>query len=367
MRLVYNMLHNFRDIVLFLNFIRLNNLKIINLISDGSINSFMDTNEKFVSRMHFLKDSEKRAVIDGLNTIDLESIKYELKINGYKYVTILDEHYPKDLLNIYDAPAIMYYKGNLFNSSAINLAVVGSRKPSDYGIWITKKLIRDLSKYNINIISGMALGIDYYAHKTALESGMNSIGILASSIDIRYPKTNIPLYEEMEKRGLLLSEFPLNTNPIKRNFVYRNRIISGISFGTLVVEAQENSGSLITSKYALEQNRQVYAIPGNVNSLNSIGTNTLIKRGAKLVDSVEDIIEEIGYLSEVRKIKIDSFLSDISDKELSLLEILKDQPLSINDISNVSGLDLGEIYTIIYKLEQKNLIENIGSNIYVAK
>lgn len=210
-------------------------------------------------------------------------------------ITILDEDYPKSLKNIYDTPVVLYYKGDkqLLNNNKL-VAIVGCRDCSRYGEYVSTKFAYDLSKEGICIISGMAKGIDSKAHLGALKQKGKTIAVLGSGLDRIYPSENIKLYNEIVKNGgLILSEYVIGTKANKLNFPARNRIISGLSNGVIVVEAKEKSGTLITVDFALEQGKDIFVVPGNINSENSFGTNELIKQGAKCVTCVEDILEEI--------------------------------------------------------------------------
>lgn len=353
-----------RKVILFLNYIKINNLKIINFISEDKLQYFINVDELKILKLDFLTDKDKRKIIDGLNTLDINKEIDKLYIQNIKFVTILDDLYPNNLKNIYDPPAILYYQGEFLKVDDYILAIVGTRKPSNYGIWATNKIISDLSKYRVKIVSGMALGIDRQVHLSTIKYGLSSIGILASSIDIRYPKSNLDLYLKMNNH-LLISEFPPNTNPIKRNFVFRNRIISGLAHATIVIEAQEESGSLITAKYALEQNRQIYAIPGNINQLNSEGTNRLIKNGAKLLSNVEDIVGDMDYIVETSNLNILNNFKKLDENELKILKALENSILSINDIIIRTEISIDNIYEILYILEEKNLISKLDNNTYV--
>ncbi|MCL2761116.1 MAG: DNA-processing protein DprA, partial [Desulfuromonadales bacterium] len=213
--------------------------------------------------------------------------------SGADIITIKDADYPSLLLEIPDPPPFLYLKGSIPKTKR-SIAIVGSRKATDYGIATTAKLARELAERGITVVSGMARGVDAAAHRAALNGIGSSIGVIGSGIDIEYPIENRSLYREMEKTGAIISEFPIGAKPDAANFPRRNRIISGISHGVLVVEATEKSGSLITAGLALEQNREVFAIPGNINSRGSKGSNNLIKQGAKLVEDVFDILSELS-------------------------------------------------------------------------
>ncbi len=218
------------------------------------------------------------------------------KVEKYqvKCLTYLDKNYPKPLKEIYSFPPLIYYKGKLIDFDKPMIAVVGTRRPTSEGVRITENLVRELVRSKITIVSGMAFGIDTVAHKTALENGGTTIAVLACGLDRIYPNSNYHLAKEIEKQGMIISEFPIGTLPIKENFPRRNRLISGLSLGTLVTEAPEKSGALITAAYALEQNREVFAIPYYPEHKLGQGCNFLIQKGAKLVTKVEDILEELG-------------------------------------------------------------------------
>lgn len=214
--------------------------------------------------------------------------KYNIKVINFK-----DERYPKLLNSIENKPAFLYIRGNLENLYSDNLAIVGSRNASEYGKCVARKISKELADKNINIVSGLALGIDKYAHLGALDSMYGkTIAVLGTGVSDSevYPLQNKKIFERiLESNGTIISEFRLGTKPEKYNFPLRNRIISGISKKVIVVEATENSGSLITANYALEQGKDIYAVPGNITSKNSIGTNKLIEEGAYILKSIEDI------------------------------------------------------------------------------
>lgn len=210
-----------------------------------------------------------------------------------KVITILDEDYPSNLKNIYAAPALLYVKGSLLKNDSIALSVVGSREASDYGLKAAERLSFDMAKYKITVVSGLARGIDTHSHIGALKGGGRTIAVLGSGLDVIYPPENIRLYQRIKDKGAVISEFPVFTPPNRQNFPRRNRIISGLSLGVVVVEAKRRSGSLITADLALEQGREVFALPGNAGSLTSQGTNHLIRQGAKLIENLDDIIEEL--------------------------------------------------------------------------
>lgn len=217
-----------------------------------------------------------------------DHIKY-MNENNIKIININEREYPQALKKIYDPPISLYVKGNIEKLNNKNIGIVGCRECTTYGKKSAEYFAYNLSKQNINIVSGLAKGIDSYAHLGSLNNG-NTIAVLGNGLDIIYPKENLELANEIIKRGgTIISEYPCGTKPEKMKFPARNRIISGISSGIIVIEAKEKSGTLITVDFALEQGRDVFVVPGNINSINSVGTNDLIKQGARLVTTYEDI------------------------------------------------------------------------------
>lgn len=215
-------------------------------------------------------------------------IKY-MKENNIKIININEREYPQALKKIYDPPISLYVKGDIEKLNNKNIGIVGCRECTTYGKKSAEYFAYNLSKQNINIVSGLAKGIDSYAHLGSLNTG-NTIAVLGNGLDMIYPKENLELANEIIKRGgTIISEYPCGTKPDKMKFPARNRIISGISIGIIVIEAKEKSGTLITVDFALEQGREVFVVPGNINSINSVGTNDLIKQGARLVTTYEDI------------------------------------------------------------------------------
>ncbi len=215
-----------------------------------------------------------------------------------KITTLEDKDYPKLLKEIYAPPALIYFRGNLKSSDQLSIGLVGTRKISSYGRQITPLITASLVRAGLTIVSGLAKGIDTLAHQSALQNKGRTLAVLGTGVDRKsiYPANNKYLAEKITEQGALVSEFPIETKPSIQNFPQRNRLISGLSLGILVIEAPEKSGALITARNALEQNREVFAIPGQILSNNSLGTNNLIKMGAKLVSQSEDILEELNMI-----------------------------------------------------------------------
>lgn len=295
------------------------------------------------------RDDELLREIETLNKLNIDVI------------TINSDLYPANLRNIYDPPPFLFVKGSLLETDNISLAVVGTRKASSYGLLTAKKLCSELSSYNITIISGMARGIDTAAHKAVLPN--RTIAVLGSGFLKIYPQENIKLAHEIAEKGALISEYFPEEPPEAHHFPVRNRIISGLSMGTLVIEAQKKSGSLITSRLASEQGREVFAVPGNINTLQSKGTNRLIKQGAKLVEGVDDIIEELlhllpeGWISSTSGDKNNTTpLNGLSKEELLVYNALSGENMHIDELVTTTQLEPDKIASSLLLLELKDLV-----------
>ncbi|HEY3309470.1 MAG TPA: DNA-processing protein DprA [Desulfuromonadaceae bacterium] len=327
--------------------------------------------ERFESpRVALTASKEELATVRGITPAIIETIRNNswqpfaeeecrrLSLACARLITFTSAEYPKSLFEIPDPPPFFYLKGRLVSRAAA-IAIVGSRKATSYGLLTTARLAEGLAQNGIIVVSGMARGVDTAAHKGALQGGGGTIGVLGCGVDKIYPPENRKLFEEMAEKGALVSEFPLGTLPLAENFPRRNRIISGLSGGVLVVEAAENSGSLITAQYALEQGRDVFAVPGNISFASSRGSNRLIKQGAKLVDRIEDILEELpGYQAKSdRGSSAPAKLQfALSPKEAAIYELLARSPLHIDDVIAQTELTAGEVSSMLLHLELKGAI-----------
>ncbi|MDS1029101.1 DNA-processing protein DprA [Bacillota bacterium LX-D] len=293
--------------------------------------------------------------------IDLEFEIKRLENNEVRMVTLLDELYPVRLRNIYDAPPVLYYKGSLEHLKHNTIAIVGSRKATIYGQKMTEGIARDLGSQHFCIISGMARGIDTFAHLGALGAETATIAVLGCGLDIIYPPENKKLMGRIIEKGAVISEFPLGVRPEPRNFPRRNRIISGLAQGVVVVEAAEKSGSLITADYALEQGKDVYAVPGSALSKYSKGTNHLIKQGAKLVESAADILEDYGLcIKSLTKEDV-----HLSQSEIKLVSLLSIEPIGLDELILASGFKPQEILSFMSILEIKGIIRQLPGQKYI--
>jgi DNA processing protein len=273
------------------------------------------------------------------------------------------EQFPKSLLEIPQPPKTLYIRGKLPSSDMIYLAVVGSRKYTSYGKDICEKLIRGLKGYPIVIVSGLAMGIDSIAHKTALEIGLTTISFPGSGLDnsVLYPRTNINLAQEIvDKGGCLISEQVPSFISTLYSFPQRNRLMAGISKAVLIIEAEEKSGTLITARMALDYNRDVLAVPGSALSSNSNGTNSLIKQGATPITSSNDILEALGFEIEKEKKNDKEKYADCGKDELKIIELLR-EPMERNDLIRELGMNIGEANALLSIMEIKELIkEELG-------
>lgn len=301
-------------------------------------------------------------------------------------VLILDDgSYPYLLREIADPPITLYVKGDwqaCFDAPCVG--VVGSRKCSTYGENASEMLARDLAANGVCVVSGLARGIDTAAHRGAIRGKGKTVAVLGTGIDQVYPKENARLVEEIiQSGGAIVSQFPLETPPLKDNFPYRNRIISGLSLGILIIEASERSGSLITARLAAEQNREVMAVPGNITSKNSFGTNYLIKSGAKLVQQWQDVVTELPAEISARILppKLDETQTEetagkqpelvpasLSDNERRIWSLLSaDEPVHIDDLLDASGLSFGDLNTALLSLDMKDLVRALPGKTYARK
>ena len=287
------------------------------------------------------------------------------EMNDIKTVNINEVNYPEMLKYIYNPPVTLYYRGDISIASQPAIAIVGSRKATSYGKWASYGLAKKLSEYSVVVVSGMAYGIDSYAHKGAIENKGKTIAVLGCGIDICYPTSNKRLMDSIFTCGLIISEYEPGIQPLPYRFPMRNRIISGLCIGTIIVEAGLNSGSLITAECAAEQGRNIYAVPGNINSVYSIGVNKLIKDGATPLIVLDDIIDELGIM---RNNNILNRKEKIGKDERIIYDIvLLSGEVSSDYLCNKTRKQPSEINAIVTILEMKGLIRTSMGKIFIAK
>ncbi|MBF0506770.1 MAG: DNA-protecting protein DprA [Nitrospirae bacterium] len=287
--------------------------------------------------------------------------------NNIRIITPFDGEYPESLSHIDGAPTLLYLKGGLIAEDRFALAMVGSRNMSEYGRKAASDLSYELALSGITIVSGMARGIDTASHKGALKAQGRSIAVLGCGLDKCYPPENQKLMSDLSESGCVISEFPLGTPPLRENFPRRNRLISGLSLGVLVVEATTRSGSLITARFALEQGREIFAVPGNITSSNSDGTNSLIKRGAKPVQTAQDVLEEMssqikGLLRSVKATRHSAERLEINEEEKAICNVLGSGSKHIDNISRELRIPAARLSGLLLGLEMKGMIRQTAGN-----
>lgn len=306
----------------------------------------------------FLTDRNIQELLDKEKRERVKDI-YDLMVcNDIKLINIFDSCYPQNLREIFDAPVALYYKGR-FEIHDFAIAIVGSRRITNYGSCTARRLSYDLSIRGVQIVSGLARGIDSIAHEGCLAAGGKTIAVLGCGLDNIYPPENTALFEEIiNSGGLAISEYAPGMPPLPHNFPARNRIISGISSGVLVVEAARRSGSLITAAYALEQGREVFAVPGNIDYTFSMGTNQLIKEGAKMVMCAEDVLEEFstGLICPKSDNINSSVLKGLSTQEIRIVKIISNGTYNIDEIIDKSNISVKEVNNLLFMLEMKGVI-----------
>jgi len=282
-----------------------------------------------------------------------------------------DADYPENLKRIYDAPALLFMKGKVSKLDRYSLSIVGTRNPTEYGKYNCEKFTEELSDKGIPLVSGFARGIDSIVHRVCIKQGNLTYAVLGCGADVIYPYDNRKLYDELIENGAVLSEFPIGSKPEKLNFPRRNRIISGISLGSIIIESGIKGGSLLTADFAIDQNREVFAVPGYINSKQSEGTNEIIKRGqAKLVTCIEDILTELDaklkpllkrdpQVSDAKLKKLESDIKDLNRTEKTLFENLTYEPVHIDILNESTGLSISECLVNLLSLEFKNLVRQM--------
>ena len=286
---------------------------------------------------------------------------------GCRLVSYWDDEYPQRLRAIVDPPPFYFIKGDMIKEDDYSLAVVGTRGVTDYGKAMTDEIVTGLAREGMTIISGLASGVDTHAHKAALAIGGRSIAVLGSGIDRIYPQENVDLSMKLIESGCLISEFPMGTAPDRGNFPQRNRIISGLSLGTLVIEGDVNSGALITAYYAVDQNREVFALPGKANAKKSRGPHRLISTGAKLITSAEDILSELDAIVERKREPRQAKLNfEFTPEEQSMMELLSSDPLYIDDIAERGSITTSQALATLLGLELRSLVRQLPGKMFIS-
>ncbi len=279
-------------------------------------------------------------------------------------ITWHDSAYPARLKEVYDLPPLLYARGELTAADEWCVSVVGTRRPTPYGRQVAEELSYGLAQNSICVVSGLARGIDSIAHRAALDAGGRTLAVLACGLDIVYPPEHAKLAMEIVERGALVSDYPPGTQPRGEYFPRRNRIMSGLSLGVLVIEGDFKSGAIITARLALEQDREVFAAPGSIFSVQSRGTNSLIKEGAKLVQGVEDVLEELNLTMVPQQLQMKEIMP-ATDTEAGLLRHISREPVHVDEVCRQSGLPIATVSSVLAMLELKGLVRQMGPMSYV--
>lgn len=347
--------------------------KILNLISKcGSPSDVLQTSYQKLCNVDLINDKVAKRIqstartfseFEKIFTIELE----KLGKNNFSIITYFDEEYPKILRNIYFPPMLLYVWGEISTLKRHNLAIVGTRRPTNYGKRIAEKITADLATNNICIVSGLARGIDSIAHRTSLKNGGKTIAVIGSGLDRIYPPENKDLAKEISESGIVVSEFPLGTKPDAQNFPRRNRIISGLSLGSIIIETNINGGAMQTAEYALDQNREVFAVPGNLESPQSEGTNILIQRGtAKLIKNAEDVLVELNLkLKPIEGKNIPKQGADLNMFEQKILDVLNSEPIQIDVLAEKLNSSTSDCLVNLLSLEFKGLVKQLPGKQFI--
>ena len=311
-----------------------------------------------------LDERATAAIVAQRPNVSPEAEMERLARQGVHAFTWNDDAYPPRLKEIYDLPPVLYVRGELTDADEWAVGVVGTRRPTPYGRQVAEHLAADLAGQGITIISGLARGIDAIAHRAALERGGRTVAVMASGLDIVYPPEHLKLAQEVREAGALVSDYPLGTQPRGEYFPRRNRIMSGLSLGVLVVEGDVKSGAMITAGLALEQNREVFAVPGSIFSPQSRGTHQLLQEGAKLVQNAQDVLGELNLTMVPQQLEMKTLIP-ADDTEQKLLHHISTDPIHIDEVRRRSGLPIATVSSALAMLELKGLVRQMGSMTYV--
>ena len=296
--------------------------------------------------------------------LDLESELERLERAGVQVITWQDADYPRNLRQVYNAPPVLYVRGSIEKRDEWAVSVVGTRRASVYGKEAARMMGDGLARAGVTVVSGLARGIDAMSHRTCLDAGGRTIAVLGCGVDVIYPRQNARLAAEIVERGAMVSEYPLGTRPEAGNFPPRNRIISGLTLGTVVIEADLGSGALITADFAAEQGREVFAVPGSVFAKGSRGTNQLIQQGAKMVCTVADVLEELNLTMVSEQAQARAVIPE-NETEALLLEHLSAEPVHVDALGRAVKMPIAQVSSTLALLELKGIVRQVGGMNYV--
>ena len=312
-----------------------------------------------------LDDKTARAIVSQRADISPDAEMEKLDRAGVRVIHWHDPAYPPRLKEISDPPPVLYVRGQILPEDERSVAIVGTRKATAYGREAASSLARDLAGSGVTIVSGLARGIDSVAHRATMDAGGRTIAIFGSGPDVVYPSEHVRLAQEIEASGALVSEYPLGTRPKANHFPMRNRIMSGVTLGTLVIEAGAISGALSTVRHALEQNREVFCVPGSVFSPASVGTNAMIKEGTKLVQDYKDVLEELNLTVVTHQIEMRAIIEPEDDSEALLLDYVTHEPIHIDEIRRHARVPISLVSSTLAMMELKGLVKQVGGMHYI--
>lgn len=356
---------------------KLGNVKIRKLMNHfSSPENFYNCKINDLKRINGIDESISLEILSGIKNKEkyfreFDEIFSRAERSEIKLVCISDIDYPENLKRIFDTPVLLYYKGKLSETDKYSLSIVGTRNPTEYGKYNCEKFTDELSGLNIPIVSGFARGIDTIVHKTCIRNKRLNYAVFGCGADVIYPYENKRIYSEVIECGAVISEFPLGAKPDKVNFPRRNRIISGISIGTIVVESGIKGGALLTAEIAVDQDREVFAFPGNISSKQSEGTNELIKRGqAKLITNIDDILNELEVklkpiLKKDYTAKTDVLTLNLSESENKIYSVLDYNPVHIDTINELTDLTISDCLVNLLTLEFKSLVRQVPGKYFM--
>mgnify|MGYP000234968544 CR=1 FL=1 len=331
----------------------------------GSAEEIYFLKKEQLEKLSGLSDRQVHAITERKKSWDLEEKYAALGESGISFLSCEMESYPRQLKNIVDAPYSLYIKGKMPDFSKRRVAVVGARMCSEYGRAMAEQIGEKLALCGAEVLSGMARGIDAYGHIGALKAGGNTYAVLGCGVNICYPRTNQKLYENILSHGGIISEYPPETEPIAQLFPARNRIISALSDVVVIVEAKERSGSLITADFALEQGKDIYALPGPINSQLSRGCNSLIKQGAGILLSPEEFLEELSFVCEEKMKKLEENKIALESPENLVYSCLDLYPKNLNELADITDMKIATLMNVLVSLELQGYVREISKNHYI--
>mgnify|MGYP005837263289 CR=1 FL=1 len=336
----------------------------------GSAEKVLTATESALKSVEGINEKTAEAIVKWREYVNVQAELEKAEKAGVRIITFFDDEYPENLKEIYDPPVILYVKGGFEKQDKYSIALVGSRRATLYGKETAQKLAFQLALNSFTVVSGLAYGIDSAAHNGALRGKGRTIAVIGSGFNNPYPPESVEMFKKIAENGAVISEFSMDTTPDRINFPIRNRVISGLSLGIVVIEAPNQSGALITADHALAQNRLVFAVPGRVDAPTFKGNHKLLKQGAKLVESVEDILEEFDYLfpqKEIVKGKYDfeDFKNiKFTEQEAKIFQTLGNEEKYIDDIITESGLSPTEVSAILLQLEMRRIVKQLPGKLF---